>query len=46
VLLRETASRTEFRIALPQTGRFADLRIGETVAFSFDPEQAVCFGNS
>jgi spermidine/putrescine transport system ATP-binding protein len=44
VLLRETASRTEFRIALPQTGRFADLRIGETVAFSFDPEQAVCFG--
>ncbi|WP_411879427.1 ABC transporter ATP-binding protein [Polaromonas sp. YR568] len=45
VLLRETASRTEFRIALPQTGRFADLRIGETVAFSFDPGQAVCFGN-
>jgi len=44
VLLRETGSRTEFRIALPQTGRFADLRIGETVAFSFDPEQAVCFG--
>jgi spermidine/putrescine transport system ATP-binding protein len=44
VLLRETASRTEFRIALPQTGRFADLRVGETVAFSFDPEQAVCFG--
>ncbi|MFS2036908.1 ABC transporter ATP-binding protein [Polaromonas sp. CT11-55] len=46
VLLRETASRTEFRIALPQTGRFADLRIGETIAFSFDPEQAVCFGNA
>ncbi|AYQ28560.1 MULTISPECIES: ABC transporter ATP-binding protein [unclassified Polaromonas] len=46
VLLRETASRTEFRIALPQTGRFADLRIGETVAFSFDPEQAVCFGTA
>ena len=46
VLLRETASRTEFRIALPQTGRFADLRIGETIAFSFDPGQAVCFGNS
>jgi spermidine/putrescine transport system ATP-binding protein len=46
VLLRETASRTEFRIALPQTGRFADLRIGETVAFSFDPGQAVCFGTT
>ncbi len=43
VLLREQASRTEFRIALPQTGRFADLRIGETVAFSFDPQHAVCF---
>ena len=43
VLLRETSSRTEFRVALPQTGRFADLRIGETVAFSFDPQHAVCF---
>lgn len=43
VLLREAASRTEFRIALPQTGRFADLRVGETVAFGFDPVHAVCF---
>lgn len=43
VLLREARTRTEFRIALPQTGRFADLRIGETVAFSFDPQHAVCF---
>ncbi|SFB80915.1 spermidine/putrescine transport system ATP-binding protein [Polaromonas sp. OV174] len=42
-LLRESSTRTEFRIALPQTGRFADLRIGETVAFSFDPQHAVCF---
>lgn len=42
-LLRETSTRTEFRIALPQTGRFADLRIGESVAFSFDPQHAVCF---
>ncbi|CAN5333161.1 ABC transporter ATP-binding protein [soil metagenome] len=46
VLLREAASRTEFRIALPQTGRFADLRVGETVAFSFDPQQAVCFATA
>jgi spermidine/putrescine transport system ATP-binding protein len=46
VLLRETSSRTEFRIALPQTGRFADLRVGETVAFSFDPAQATCFGTT
>jgi spermidine/putrescine transport system ATP-binding protein len=46
VLLREAASRTEFRIALPQTGRFADLRAGETVAFSFDPQHAVCFASA
>ena len=46
VLLRETASRMEFRIALPQTGRFSDLRIGEAVAFSFDPQQAVCFAST
>ncbi len=43
VLLREQASRTEFRIALPQTGQFSHLKIGETVAFSFDPQHAVCF---
>ena len=46
VLLREIASRTEFRIALPQTGQFADLRLGETVAFGFDPRHAVCFATS
>jgi len=43
VLLRESRTRLEFRIALPQTGRFADLRVGEVVHFSFDPERAVCF---
>jgi spermidine/putrescine transport system ATP-binding protein len=43
VLLREAGSRFEFRIALPQTGRFADLRVGETVHFGFDPQRAVCF---
>ncbi len=43
VLLREARSRREFRIALPQTGQFADLRPQETVAFSFDPERATCF---
>jgi len=43
VLLREAASRFEFRIALPQTGRFADLKVGETVHFGFDPQRAVCF---
>ena len=43
VLLREVRSRREFRIALPQTGQFADLRAGEAIAFSFDPERATCF---
>jgi spermidine/putrescine transport system ATP-binding protein len=43
VLLTETQSHTEFRIALPQTGEFADLTVGETVAFGFDPQRAVCF---
>ena len=43
VLLRERASRFEFRVALPQTGRFADLKVGEQIHFSFDPERAVCF---
>ena len=43
VLLREEASRTEFRVALPQTGQFADLTVGEAVHFGFDPERVVCF---
>ena len=43
VLLREDASRTEFRVALPQTGQFADLTVGEVVHFGFDPERVVCF---
>ena len=43
VLLREEQSRTEFRIALPQTGQFADLKVGESVSFGFDPQRAVCF---
>ncbi len=43
VLVREEATSTEIRIALPQTGRFADLNVDETVAFGFDPHRAVCF---
>jgi spermidine/putrescine transport system ATP-binding protein len=43
VLIREAKSRFEFRIALPQTGRYADLKVGERIYFSFDPERAVCF---
>ena len=37
VLVREETTGAEIRIALPQTGRFADLDVGETIAFGFDP---------
>jgi spermidine/putrescine transport system ATP-binding protein len=43
VLVREARTRVEIRIALPQTGRFADLGVGETIAFGFDPQRAACF---
>jgi spermidine/putrescine transport system ATP-binding protein len=43
VLLRESHSRRELRIALPQTGAFADLRPGARICFGFDPERAICF---
>jgi spermidine/putrescine transport system ATP-binding protein len=43
VLLQEMGTRREFRIALPQTGQFADLKTGEGVHFGFDPARAVCF---
>ena len=37
VLLQEARTRREFRIALPQTGQFSDLKTLEAVSFSFDP---------
>jgi spermidine/putrescine transport system ATP-binding protein len=43
VLVQEARTRREFRIALPQTGQFADLKPEESVAFSFDPDRAVCY---
>ncbi len=43
VLLLEAATRREFRVALPQTGRFAGLKPLQKVLFSFDPHRAVCF---
>jgi spermidine/putrescine transport system ATP-binding protein len=43
VLLKEARTRREFRIALPQTGRFSDLKPAEKVFFSFAPERAVSF---
>jgi spermidine/putrescine transport system ATP-binding protein len=43
VIVRESATSTQLRVALPQTGRYADLNVGEPVAFGFDPHNAVCF---
>jgi spermidine/putrescine transport system ATP-binding protein len=43
VLLRELQSHVEFRIALPQTGAYADLQAGARICFSFDPQRAICF---
>ncbi len=43
VLVKELRSRHEFRIALPQTGQFSDLRPQEKIFFGFDPARAVCF---
>jgi spermidine/putrescine transport system ATP-binding protein len=43
LLLREAQSRRELRIALPQTGSFADLKPGARICFGFDPERAICF---
>jgi spermidine/putrescine transport system ATP-binding protein len=43
VLLEETATRRELRIALPQTGRYADLNPGERIVFGFDPALVTCF---
>jgi spermidine/putrescine transport system ATP-binding protein len=43
VLLREPHSQLELRVALPQTGAFADLKPGGRVCFSFDPQRAICF---
>jgi spermidine/putrescine transport system ATP-binding protein len=46
VLITEERSRFELRVALPQTGRLADLKVGERVFFSFDPRRAACFAAS
>jgi spermidine/putrescine transport system ATP-binding protein len=43
VLLQEVGTQTEFRIALPQTGEFAHLSVGQSVTFGFDPQRVVCF---
>ncbi|MBV8496813.1 MAG: ABC transporter ATP-binding protein, partial [Gammaproteobacteria bacterium] len=33
----------QLRLALPQTGAFADLAVGTRIVFSFDPARALCF---
>ncbi|MFO6421152.1 ABC transporter ATP-binding protein [Hylemonella sp. W303a] len=43
VQVREDASGQTLNIALPLTGRLADLRAGDAVLFSYRPEQAWCF---
>jgi spermidine/putrescine transport system ATP-binding protein len=43
VLIVEQQSRFEFRVALPQTGRLANLTTGAQVFFGFDPQRAICF---
>lgn len=43
VLVMEERSRFELRVALPQTGQLADLRVGEPVCFSFDARRVACF---
>ena len=43
VLVLEDKSQTPLHIALPLTGRLADLKSGETVHFGYQPAQAWCF---
>ncbi len=43
VQVRETRSHTQLHIALPLTGRLADLKPGETVHFAYQSAQAWCF---
>ena len=43
VQVHETGSQALLQIALPLTGRLADLRAGETVHFGYQPTQAWCF---
>ncbi|MDZ4357238.1 MAG: TOBE domain-containing protein, partial [Variovorax sp.] len=43
VLVLEDKSQTPLHIALPLTGRLADLKAGETVHFGYQPTQAWCF---
>jgi spermidine/putrescine transport system ATP-binding protein len=43
VMVLEDRSQTPLHIALPLTGRLADLKAGEAVHFGYQPSQAWCF---
>jgi spermidine/putrescine transport system ATP-binding protein len=43
VQVTESQSQAALQIALPLTGRLADLRAGDTVSFGYQPAQAWCF---
>ena len=43
VQVAESRTRAPLHIALPLTGRLADLRTGDTVHFTYQPAQAWCF---
>jgi len=45
VQVHEARTGTPLQIALPLTGRLADLRPGETVHFGYQPAQAWCFSD-
>jgi spermidine/putrescine transport system ATP-binding protein len=43
VQVHEASTGAPLQIALPLTGRLADLQSGETVHFAYQPSQAWCF---
>jgi spermidine/putrescine transport system ATP-binding protein len=43
VQVAESLSQAPLQIALPLTGRLADLRAGDEVHFGYQPAQAWCF---
>lgn len=44
VLLTEQTSQTSFQVALPQTGQFAGLKVGDLVQMGWDSSNALAFG--
>jgi len=46
VLLNENRSGFEFRVALPQTGRFADLKVARRFTSASIRQRAICFADT